>query len=121
MVSVSPIFYFTSPKLGGYGFTPFQISIFIGTAGLSQALWLLFVFPPLQRRIGTGGVLRACAIAWPLFFLANPVGNIFLRHGWTAIFWTVQPTLLVIGSGVAMAFSKLGPEVVKLSLLSIIF
>ncbi|KAF4633136.1 hypothetical protein G7Y89_g4991 [Cudoniella acicularis] len=44
---VLPLFYFTTPSLGGFGFTPLQISLFLGSAGLSQALWTLsclFIF-----------------------------------------------------------------------------
>ncbi|EED22793.1 conserved hypothetical protein [Talaromyces stipitatus ATCC 10500] len=59
--AIVPVFYFTSVKLGGYGFSEFQISIFIGVGGLSQAIWLLLIFPRLQRRIGAGAVMRFCA------------------------------------------------------------
>ena len=76
----------------------------MGVGGLSQALWLLFVFPPLQRRINTGGVLKVCAIAWPFFFTAWPLGNWLLRRHLNAVFWTVAPIVTVVGSGVAMAF-----------------
>lgn len=102
-----PIFCFTPVELGGFGFSPFQISIFMATGGASQAIWLLLIFPPLQHRFGTGGVLRSCAIAWPIMFATWPICNELLRHHWTVAFWTVAPINLVLGSGVAMAFSKL--------------
>ena len=105
--TVIPVFFFTDVALGGYGFTPLQISLFITLGGLSQSIWLLLVFPPLQKRIGTGGVLRACAVVWPILFFMVAAGNMFLRRGWNITFWIVAPTSLVIGSGVAMAFSKL--------------
>lgn len=101
-----PVFYFTSIGLGGYGFSEFQISIFIGIGGLSQAIWLLFVFPSLQRRIGTGGIMRLCASVWPFWFFLTAGANALLRLGWDNVFWIYAPTLLVLGSGVAMAFSK---------------
>jgi hypothetical protein len=107
MSTVMSVFYFTSISLGGYGFSEFQISIFIGIAGLSQAIWLLFVFPSLQRRIGTGGILRVCSLAWPFWFLLTAGANTLLRLGWSTVFWVYAPTVLVAGSGVAMAFSKL--------------
>lgn len=81
----------------------------MATIGASQAIWLLLVFPPLQHRFGTGGVLRGCTIAWPIMFAIWPVCNEFLRHNWTLTFWIVAPINLVLGSGVAMAFSKLSP------------
>ncbi|MCJ1352744.1 MAG: hypothetical protein MMC33_002728 [Icmadophila ericetorum] len=103
--AVAPVFFFTDIKLGGYGFTPLQISLFMALGGLSQAVWLLLVFPPLQRRIGTGGVLRACAVVWPMLFFVIAAGNAFLRQGWNLTFWIVEPINVAIGSGVAMAFT----------------
>ena len=105
--AVLPVLAFTPVELGGFGFSPFRISILMAIAGLSQTVWLLLLFPPLQHRFGTGGVLRGCAIAWPLMFTMWPICNEFRRHGWDAAFWTVGFINLVLGSGIAMAFSKL--------------
>ena len=102
-----PVFWFTSPGLGGFGFDERLISVFLALAGASQAVWLLFAFPPLQHRIGTGGVLRLCSRAYPFFFLLNPLCNWWLREGWRTLFWAVGPAMLVIGSGVAMNFSMI--------------
>jgi hypothetical protein len=107
-----PVFWFTSIAHGGYSFPPKLISLFLSISGVSQALWLLFVFPPLTKRIGTGGVLRLCTSVWPFTFALAPLGNVFLKrdqegkgHGWKAVFWTVAPVGQAVGSGVAMAFS----------------
>lgn len=100
-----PVFWFTPPRLGGFGFDERLIAVFLGITGASQAVWLLLVFPPLQHRIGTGGVLRVCSRVYPFFFLMNPVANWWLREGWTTLFWSAGPALLVIGTGVAMNFS----------------
>ena len=105
--AVLPVFWFTSPKLGGFGFDERLISIFLGLAGASQAVWLLFAFPPLQHRIGTGGVLRFCSRAYPFFFLLNPLCNWWLREGWRVLFWAVGPVMMVIGSGIAMNYSMI--------------
>ncbi|RDW77631.1 putative peptide transporter [Coleophoma cylindrospora] len=102
--AIFPIFCFTDPQLGGFGFSPFYIAIFLGGSGLSQALWTLLIFTPLQHRIGTGGVLRACASAWPFFFLVMPISNLLLRKGWNAAFWTLSSTGVLVGSGASMAF-----------------
>lgn len=103
---VAPVFYFTDIALGGYGFSPLQISLFMALGGLAQSIWLLIAFPPLQRRFGTGGVLRGCAVVWPILYFTVAAGNLFLRQAWDLVFWIVAPTSLVIGSGVAMAFSE---------------
>lgn len=105
---VCPVFWFTSPEKGGYGFTPIQISMFLGGIGISQGLWLLVAFPILHKRFGTGNILRVCYILWPIFFVAAPMCNLFLRWGgpWRTVFWIVGPTLQIGGSGVSMAFSE---------------
>ncbi|RDL36140.1 Major facilitator superfamily transporter [Venustampulla echinocandica] len=105
LTAVSPVFWFTHPELGGYGFSPMQISLFMGSIGISQSIWLLLVFPPLQHAIGTGGVLRLCFYVWPIFFLSSPLCNMFLRKGWYTAFWIVAPVFQIGGSGVAMAFT----------------
>lgn len=78
--------------------------------GLTQALWLLFVFPPLQRRIGTNGVMRLCGWAYPWWFAIMPLA-VGLRRQWTAaattIFWVVFPPCMAIGSGVSMSFTAI--------------
>ncbi|KAF2183942.1 MFS general substrate transporter [Zopfia rhizophila CBS 207.26] len=103
--AVLPVYLFTPIELGGTGFSPFYISVTMGIAGLSQALWLLLIFPSLQHRIGTGGVLRLCAAAWPFFFAALPICNVLLRHNLRIAFWILGPVNAVVGSGVAMAFT----------------
>ena len=105
-----PLFWFTEPKLGGFGFSPMQISIFLCIVGGAQALWILAAFPLLQHRFGTGGVLRICAVSWPIMFAICPLCNLFMRHNWNVAFWIVAPANLVIGSGVSMAFSKSFPQ-----------
>jgi hypothetical protein len=78
----------------------------MGATGLSQALWTLLAFPPLQKRYGTGGVLRACTIVWPIFFCMSPLSNFLLRQNLIVLFWTFGPVATVIGTGIAIAFSK---------------
>lgn len=105
--AVVPVFWFTSVKLGGFGFAPNQISLMMAVAGASQALWLLVAFPPLQRRFGTNAVLRGCAVAYPIFFAIIPLGNILLRNGADTAFWIATPLLLALGSGVSMCFTAI--------------
>lgn len=102
---VFPIMLFTSPSLGGFGFSIQRISLLLALAGISQALWILLAFPPLQFRFSTGWVIRACAYGWPIFFACFPLGNEFLRRGWTLPFWILVPINNIGGSGVSMAFT----------------
>ncbi|KEF62163.1 uncharacterized protein A1O9_00135 [Exophiala aquamarina CBS 119918] len=105
--AILPVFYFTPVSLGGFGFSPVQISLFMAIGGLSQSLWLLVVFPWLQVRIGTAGVMKVCGTVYPIFFTFLPLCNIFLRLGWTTLFWSLGPVLLALGSGVAMSFTAI--------------
>jgi hypothetical protein len=103
--AVNPVFQYTSIHLGGIGFTPELIAAFTALAGAAQAAWLLLVFPRLHKRVGTGKVLFYCACAWPVFFASSVVFNILLRYHLKPVFWATAPPTLVLGSGVAMAFS----------------
>ena len=105
--AVAPLFWFTPVSLGGYGFTPLQISVMMAINGLAQAIWLLVFFPILQHRWGTNGVMRACAVAYPIFFAVCPIGNMLLKAGADAVFWVVYPPLLAIGCGVSMSFTAI--------------
>ena len=102
LTSVIPVFWFTSVQLGGYGFRPLWISIFSALSGLCQVVWLLFIFPGLQRRFGTGFVVRYVALIFPVYFALFPVCNILLRNGLKAEFWTLAPFVQIFGSGIAM-------------------
>jgi MFS family permease len=105
--AISPLFWFTPVKLGGLGFTPLKISLFMALGGFAQAIWVLVVFPPLQSRIGTNGVLRVCGNFYPIFFSLCPTFNLLLRQGLTTLFWVVAPALLMLGSGVSMSFTAI--------------
>jgi hypothetical protein len=105
--AVVPVFLFTPIRLSGFGFSPLYISIFMAVGGLSQSTWLLVIFPLLQGRFGTGGVLRACAVAYPFFFAAFPAASLLLQRDLTTFFWTLVPVGLIFGSGVAMSFTAI--------------
>lgn len=124
--AIVPVFWYTPVARGGYGFSPLQISLFMGLMGASQAAWLLLAFPPLQRRWGTNGVMRACSSAYPFFFLVFPLLGLLLRraenlsssdgddpaeqqqhrgHALRVTFYVLSTTLLALGVGVSMSFT----------------
>jgi len=108
--AIVPVFWSTKIALGGLGFTYLQISLMMGLNGLAQAIWILLIFPPLHRRIGTNGVLRICAAAYPFFFAACPLFHLLLRAGTPAsvtAFWVITPVLLAVGCGVSMSFTAI--------------
>ena len=103
--AIISIFWFTPVERGGFGFDQFQIGMFMSLNGVSQALWLLVVFPPLQHRLGTNGVIRACAAAYPFFLGSSAVLNLLLRQGFVTLFWVLAPLAIMIGPGVSMSFT----------------
>ncbi|KGO64747.1 Tetracycline resistance protein, TetA/multidrug resistance protein MdtG [Penicillium italicum] len=108
--AIIPVFWFTPVHLGGYNFTALQISLMMGLNGAAQATWLLLVFPPLQKRMGSNGVIQLCVSLYPLFFLSCPLGNVLLRmgtEGSVKAFWIFLPITLVIGCGVSMSFTAI--------------
>lgn len=103
--AIISVFWFTPIERGGFGFDQFWIGMFMSLNGVAQALWLLLVFPPLQHRLGTNGVIRACASAYPFFLGFSAVLNLFLRHGFVTLFWVLAPLATMIGPGVSMSFT----------------
>lgn len=110
LTAVFPVFQYTPIELGGLGFSPGIIAACTGLNGASQAAWLLIAFPKLHKRVGTGRILWYCAIAWPIFFAVSPLFHFILAYGYKTLFWSAGPPLLILGSGVAMSFSKLFPQ-----------
>ncbi|CAG9948856.1 unnamed protein product [Clonostachys rosea f. rosea IK726] len=107
-ISMLPVALFTPIDLGGIGYTTPQISIYMGAQAASQALWLLVVFPRLQQRMGTRGVLRVCSLGLPLFFSSFILMNVLLRTGGTACtacFWALTFLGTFVGPAVFMSFA----------------
>ncbi|UNI18368.1 hypothetical protein JDV02_004641 [Purpureocillium takamizusanense] len=120
-VALLPIALYTSVDLGGMGCSPSEITIYMTIQGGSEALWLLIVFPLLQRRIGTKGVLAVCAVAFPLFFAGYIVINALLRqqeghgHHMGVLTWVVGCIVAFVGPGVWMAFTGVQLAINKVS------
>jgi MFS family permease len=72
---------YTGVGQGGLGFSTHQIASFVAVQGAVEAVWLLLVFPPLHRLLGTKGILFICAALFPIFFADYIAMNAFLRDG----------------------------------------
>jgi hypothetical protein len=103
--TVNPVAQYTPIHLGGFGFSPKQISLALALAGASQAMWMLLAFPYLQRKTSTGSVLRGCCIVWPIQMACYPILNELLRADARAAFWTLGAICTFFGSGIAMSFA----------------
>ncbi|RDA82817.1 hypothetical protein CP532_6090 [Ophiocordyceps camponoti-leonardi (nom. inval.)] len=104
--AILPLALFTPISLGGMSFPTASISAYMAVQGASQALWLVLVFPRLQRRIGTKPVLRLCGVVYPFFFGGFIVMNALLRQNSDTarvLFWLVGVSVVTFGQGVNMA------------------
>jgi len=99
------IFWYTQPALGGFGFSPLMMSIWLGVGGGAQALWTLLVLPPMHKRYGTIGLLRYSWSAWPVVFAGWIVGNYFLRWGQDTLFWVFTSILWIWGCSIAIGYT----------------
>ena len=104
--AVFNVFLYTSVDRGGLALPPFWIGITMAIGGLSQAFWLLALFPSLHKRVGTGGVLKFASLLWPIFFALDPACNVLRRYDLDVPFWILFFLDQIFGSAVAMAFSK---------------
>ncbi|OAA58741.1 Major facilitator superfamily transporter [Cordyceps fumosorosea ARSEF 2679] len=107
--ALTPVFLFTPVAIGGTGFSSSQISIYMAVQGASQAVWLIFAFPLLQRRFGTRSLLKLCATAYQSFFCGIVLLSVFLRCGAQSAMawaWVIGGLLAVIGPGVSMGFTS---------------
>nr|POE89921.1 efflux pump azal [Quercus suber] len=104
--ATAPTMLFERIEHGGCSFSDQYIAGFLVVTGISQAIWMIGIFPSLQKRFGSPRVLQACAIAWPFVLAMFPVLNELLRHDWNLAFWLVGIPGLMLGSGVAIAFGK---------------
>lgn len=104
--AVVPLFWFTPIKLGGLGWSPQVISAFFALVGASQSGWLLFIFPPLQRRYGTTSVWRRSAHCWPPIFSLFIVASLLRRSGAPdALFYPFVVFVTILGGLLAMPFT----------------
>lgn len=107
--AILPVALYTPVHLGGLGFGPSAISVIMSIQGASQAAWLLLVFPLVQRRLGTKGVMRICAVAYPFFFASYIVLSCLRRDAGNKVsevlFYMLGIVAAVVGPGVSMCFT----------------
>ncbi|KAI0173104.1 MFS general substrate transporter [Hypoxylon sp. FL1284] len=66
---------------GGLGLRSSTIGLWLGVAGILGILLQLFIYPPLQARIGTRGVLRIALFLFPSTYAAAPYLSLLAGDG----------------------------------------
>ncbi|KAI5919552.1 major facilitator superfamily domain-containing protein [Camillea tinctor] len=66
---------------GGLGLPSSTIGLWLSAAGLGGILLQLFIYPRLQSRIGTRGVLRVALVLFPLAYAAAPYLSLLSVQG----------------------------------------
>ncbi|TKY89050.1 hypothetical protein EX895_001581 [Sporisorium graminicola] len=79
--SVFVLYLYEPVSLGGVGFTSNSTGILLSINGLGGALVQLFLYPPLQKRLGTLRLYRLSFMAFPLSVVLMPLANVVARAG----------------------------------------
>ncbi|KAH7097167.1 MFS general substrate transporter [Auriculariales sp. MPI-PUGE-AT-0066] len=102
LATVLPMYLFTPVHLGGLGLNLSQLSRTMAARGLAQVICILGVFPFIQKRLGTGSLLRYCATAWPVVLALVAGQNPLLRAARNPPLGFVLMLVAVIPSGISM-------------------
>ncbi|ATY64544.1 Major facilitator superfamily transporter [Cordyceps militaris] len=107
--AILPVVLYTPIDLGGMGYSPSSITVYMTSLGISETVWMLIAFPFLQTRVRTKGVMRLCAYFWPAFFAGYILMNAVLRAERTTentvFYCLVWAANVIFGSGIWMAFA----------------
>lgn len=80
-ISVLPLFLYTTVSTGGMSFTKEQIGYYLAANGLIIIIVQLFIFPPLEKKMGGPlATLRMACTALPLTFLCFPIAHFVAKY-----------------------------------------
>lgn len=79
--AVLVLYLYEPVQLGGVGFSSDSTGVLLSINGFGGALVQLFLFPPLQKRVGTLRVYQISMCAFPLSVVLLPVANAIARAG----------------------------------------
>ncbi|EJU02927.1 MFS general substrate transporter [Dacryopinax primogenitus] len=97
-----PVLFFTPVELGGWGFTPAQISYYFAAGGVTQSIWLLLAFPPMYSRLGTKYLTRLWTFVLPFTYGCMILQNWALRRGDVPLFGVLMALQLLTATGAPM-------------------
>ena len=111
--SLIPLFCFTPVQNGGLGFTATDIGNTLSLRAIATLSIQLFVFPPLQRAVGTVRLYRWLMCLWIPTYLGYPLLNGLARAGHPVLVWIGLAITLILSSIANMAFGKSNPSSVR--------
>jgi MFS family permease len=98
---------------GGLGLPSSTIGAWLGAFGIAGILLQLFVYPRLQARLGTLGVLRISLVLFPVVYFLAPYLSLLPDAGSPGA-WTRWPGLALVVCGQIMARTMAIPSTVIL-------
>src|SRR5262249_46796480 len=77
--AIMPLMYSTSISLGGLGLRPHDIGLVMGIWGACNAVFQVFFFSRVVKRLGPRGTYIMCISAFLVTFSSFPILNVFAR------------------------------------------
>jgi len=108
LFALQPLFYSTPIELGGLGFDPATIGIWMGAFGIINGVLQAIIFAPLVNKYGPKTVFQYTEACFIPIFALPPITNIVARHygiGW--LVWFSLTCSLILTVFMDMAFCEL--------------
>lgn len=105
MYALQPLFYSTPIELGGLGFDPVTIGLWMGAFGIVNGVLQTMIFAPLVNKFGPKTVFRFCEASFIPIFALFPITNIVARqYGINWLVWFLLTCSLLLGVFMDMTF-----------------
>lgn len=108
MYALQPLFYSTPIELGGLGFDPVTIGLWMGAFGIVNGVLQTMIFAPLVDKFGSKTIFRFCEMCFIPIFALFPITNIVARqYGINWLVWFLLTCSLLLGVFMDMSFGAL--------------
>ncbi|KAG1770919.1 major facilitator superfamily domain-containing protein [Suillus occidentalis] len=105
MYALQPLFYSTPIELGGLGFDPVTIGLWMGAFGIVNGVLQTMIFAPLVDKFGSRTVFRFCEMCFIPIFALFPITNIVAQqYGINWLVWFLLTCSLLLGVFMDMSF-----------------
>lgn len=99
MWALQPLFYSTPIELGGLGFDPLTIGIWMGAFGIINGVLQAIIFAPLVHKYGPKAIFQLSEACFIPIFALPPIINIIARQygiGWLVWFSLTCSLILIV-------------------------